>query len=439
MKANVLATALLRLTVLAIVLSGCRETPVDTLRPEPPAGVPGNHPAEEAGIRVVAAECRGNLQQLKVECEIPATVPPGVSPDIIVGGQNQYVTLTSNDVNYSAVTQQFTFAVTLRNRIAQPMGTTNASTLALEPSGIRVFFHSGPTATGGTGTISVVGDGTATFTSADQPYYQYNNVLTSLQLSPAKTWTLIIPPTVTTFSFTALVSAPVPWPDGYIDISGPSSMRYDDRQYAATVRTAVGNPVAAIPISWESSDTTKASITGGGLATPKRAGISTITASAILNGNPVSGTMVVTMNPIRRVWTAGAGTTAWNTNENWSPAIRPQLTDTVEIPVQAGAIYPALSQNESVGGLVIANNASAAISVFDLTVNGDLFTGQTGGVSGTSGRVFLTGSNKLVEGLLPQVRVLGTYSLSNNLTVRAPLRADLGRIRSTSFRIRVNP
>lgn len=440
MKAIVTANATLALTVLALLAGGCQEAPVEAVLPEPPINKPGEVPSEVSGIRLVAAECRGNLQQLKVDCQLPATLPAGISPDIIVGGQNHYLTLTSSNVNYSAGTQQFTFDVTLRNRIAQPMGTTDANTLTLDPSGIKVFFHTGPVVTSGTGTISVIGDGTATFTQADQPYYQYNNVLQTFQATPTKTWTLLMPSTVTTFSFTALVSAPVPWPEGYIDISGPNSLRYDERQYVATVRTAVGDPVSSMPITWASSDTTRAPIgAADGMAKPMRAGIVTLSAASVLNGNPVSGTILVTVNPIRRIWTAGAGTTDWGTNENWSPAVRPQPTDTVEVPVNGVNTYPMLTQNESVGGVIVADNASFNITTFNLTASGDVTTGLNGGIAGTSGHVLLTGSNRVVGGVLPRVRVSGTYSLNSNLTVTGPLRADLGRIRNTSFRLRVNP
>ena len=55
-------------------------------------------------------------------------------------------------------------------RIAQPMGTPDGSTV----TGLKVFFHDGPTVTGGTGAVSVSNaDGTGTFSGSGQSYFEY--------------------------------------------------------------------------------------------------------------------------------------------------------------------------------------------------------------------------------------------------------------------------
>jgi hypothetical protein len=73
-----------------------------------------------------------------------------------------------------------------------------------------VFFSSGPTVTSGTGGISVNNaDGTGTFTSTNQPYFQYNQILAKDAVSAARTWQLSMPPTVNSFTFTLYIETDV--------------------------------------------------------------------------------------------------------------------------------------------------------------------------------------------------------------------------------------
>jgi len=424
--------------VLATVLAACQEVPVESNRPEPPVTeVPDSTLAH--GVRVFAAECKANVRQQKVECGAPASIP-GLSPDLIVGGQNQYVTLASTNVNYDGA--QFTFDATVRNLIPQPMGTTDADTKAPAPGGVKVFLLDPPAVTDGSGSITVVSDGTSTFTNADQHYYQYNTVLDQYEVSSARTWRFDMPGTVNTFSFRVLVSAPVPYPDGYIDVSGPSELRYTPRQFAATVRSAVGTAIPSMPITWSVSDTTMAAVDPAGMTMPKRAGSIRITAESELNGMPVSGGINTTVRPIRRMWTGTAGTTEWDNNDNWSPAIAPVATDTAVITDSVATVFPVLTRNTQIGGLILeqrnATPATLVIGPWMLTASGDVLAGLNTRIDGSSGRLTLAGFNSTVGGQLPRVSVSGRYSLVSNLTVRGPLRSELGRIRNDRFRIRVN-
>jgi hypothetical protein len=120
-----------------------------------------------------------------------------------------------SNLAYDGGTGQFTFDVTITNLYPRSMGTTDGTTP--DANGVRTFFHSGPDVTGGTGVASVVPDGFSTFTAAGQPYYQYSGALLGADgiLSPnettsAKTWTLVMPPTVISFSFTLGIAAATP-------------------------------------------------------------------------------------------------------------------------------------------------------------------------------------------------------------------------------------
>src|SRR5437660_370125 len=77
--------------------------------------------------------------------------------------------------------------------------------------GMAAFFASGPTVTSGTGTVTVANpDGTGTFTQAAQPYFLYNEILETAQVSAARTWQWSVPTTVNRFAFQVLVDAASP-------------------------------------------------------------------------------------------------------------------------------------------------------------------------------------------------------------------------------------
>ena len=217
--------------------------------------------APQTGPRTLtfAYRCDGDVRSGLVRCAEPNVLPAGVS-GLILGGA--YVTLASSNVAYDAGTNEFTFDVTVKNHVVQPIGTTDGSTV--DPDGIRVFFHSGPVATSGSGIITVVPDGFGTFTSAGQPYYQYQAVLDSGEVSGAKTWTLMMPPSVLTFTFTALVSAPVQFPDGWIDVTmDPVAVPQGGSPAIATAvaRSAFGAVIADGPVSWGSLHPSVATVT----------------------------------------------------------------------------------------------------------------------------------------------------------------------------------
>lgn len=130
----------------------------------------------------------------------------GARGDRIIGGQDVYVKLSSSGTAYDGETQVLRSDVTLQNLAQQAMGTPDGTTVA----GTRIFFASGPTVTAGTGTVSVANaDGTDVFTASNQPYFLYGEILSPYQVSAARTWRFNVSPTVTTFTFTVYVSAPL--------------------------------------------------------------------------------------------------------------------------------------------------------------------------------------------------------------------------------------
>jgi hypothetical protein len=155
-------------------------------------------------------------------------------------------------------------------------------------------------------------------------------------------------------------------------------------------------------------------------------------------GRRMRGPQQLHVAGVTRTWTAEAGTSDWHTGGNWALGAVPMSLDSVFIPAAptGGAIFPQLAANVSILGVNVENGATIGLAAFNLTAGGDVATGTSGGITNTVGSLILTGTAKTVQGVLPRVRVLGTYSLTGNVTARAPLRVESGRLRNASFRVR---
>jgi hypothetical protein len=221
----------------------------------------------------VSVTCSADTEARTVGCGEP-TLPEGVR-GLIVGGQRQYVTLTSS--NLAVTPDTFALDVTVTNLIPQPLGTTNGA--AADPAGVRVFFTMEPTSAQGPVTVANP-DGTGTFTAAGQPYYQYAGRLTQNTTSAAKRWKFATGPAVTRFTFTVLVSAAVQYPEGYID-DHPFVLSLnpgETRALSGVVRSAVGGVLPG-PIDWSSNAPGTASVTGTQVTAGGSRGFAELTAA----------------------------------------------------------------------------------------------------------------------------------------------------------------
>jgi|GEM_PF-497751 len=252
--------------------------------------------------------CDANMATRTVHCGSPA--PTGARGDVIVGGQNTYVKLTSSAVAYDGATETFSFDVTLKNLIQQTFGVDSLGNPA--DYAARVFFQGAPQVTAGTGEVTVNGDGLATFTASNQPYYQYPGQIATGVTSPARRWSLDVPATVTTFTFNVYVSAAVRYPRGYVDVYPASVLLSGAGQSAAltdSVRTAVGTPVTGVAVTWSSADPAVATVDPStGVVTAVANGTTTITAQS---SNPLrTGTATVTVGAPASLAKTGDGQTA---------------------------------------------------------------------------------------------------------------------------------
>jgi hypothetical protein len=246
-----------------------------------PSAVP---PATPEAPTLAMLSCTARVAERVVRCAGPVEGAPQ-GADIAVGGQGTYVFLASGpvtitDVADAAARDTFAFDVTVQNLLAQPMGTEDGTTPAA--SGVRVFFHSGPSATGGAGQVVAVTPAVGAFTGTHQPFYQYDGILATNQTSAPRRWKLAYDPTVTSFTFGVYVSAAVPFPQGYVSVTPPADSLAPGAtvQAGATVRTAVGNPVAGETVAWSTSNPAVATVSATGLVSAVAPGTATITATA---------------------------------------------------------------------------------------------------------------------------------------------------------------
>ncbi|HEX6573692.1 MAG TPA: Ig-like domain-containing protein, partial [Gemmatimonadaceae bacterium] len=377
-------------SVAALIVAACEggsvtgpgETPVPT--PELPNG---------PVLTINAFVCSASPKQLSVICE-PAPDPMSPLPSysqgiewgntaepskILIGGQHKNVDVTST--NIAIVADSFTFDVTVKNLRPQPIGTVDGITT---DSSLAVFFHSGPTTTGGTGSVAVANpDGTGAFTAAGQPFFKYPQMLAQNQTSTAKKWKLRFDPGVNTFSFLLLISANVKHPDGYIDVfsSADSVAIGATLQMEDSVRDALGVATADQSETWQLSDSSKASIDAAGLLTGLAAGNVTVTAT---QGDKTGSKLITVKQP------ASAPDAK---NDAFTAQVAVNLNGDVTVDNGSGADNlgaPAATLASfgggSLGGTVTSNAAGQSVSLAGgtLTVNANgtlsLTSPTTGGV-----------------------------------------------------------
>jgi hypothetical protein len=420
--------------LLAITAAACsdRANPVTPT----PSG-PGGEPSKPLTVQALA--CRGDRGKLTLSCAPAGPEAGGPAGNITVGGQNVNVKVTSSNVAYNSGTGQFTFDVTVQNLIEQPMGTVDGTTL--DPGGVRVFFSAGPTVTSGTGIASVLPDGFGTFTAAGQAFYQYNQVLVQNATSSARTWTLIMPPTVGTFDFLLYISAPVQFPDGYITLDGnlPGASYGnlhpgDTHPLTAVVKNQFG-AVQGGTVTFGTTNGTCATVDGSGVVT----GVQYATCSITATAGARSGSLSFDVTGTTRNWT-GAVSSDWSIGGNWAGGLIPAVTDSVLIPTGVPN-FPVLSTPVTISNVTVADLAMLDLASFNLTSTGDVATGPTVGwgvLASGSGALLLTGNTKTMHGRFPTVTVSGSYALDGQYWGKAPQTVDSGIVQSDSYELDID-
>ena len=185
-----------------LALGACRDLPTVAAPPEAA-------PAPSAQDRV-PVRCSVVVAARTISCAAPQE-PRGMRANIILGGQGLNVRLTSTGTAYDAGTHVFSSYVTVQNLLDQAMGTDGST-----PTGVRVFFNSGPTATAGSGSVTVLTDSVGTFLAANQRYYKYDGAIEPRGVSQPQQWRFQVDPGVNAFQFLVYIEAQLPAESGIL-------------------------------------------------------------------------------------------------------------------------------------------------------------------------------------------------------------------------------
>ena len=222
------------------------------------SGTPLGEPPLPAGTSALL--CRASVRAGTVECEGPQGEIASLQGErISYGGQHKYVRIATSNVKLDSASQIFSFDLTVQNLLRQAIVTTDG--VAVDTSGIRVFFAGDIRATGGVVEVDNP-DGTATFVTGSQPFFRYAELLPQLAVSQPREWRLKRPTGVTEFSFNLLVSSPVQFPRGWVHVY-PGVQEISAGGTAAlgdSVFNHVGTPLRDSTIAWSSSDPAVATV-----------------------------------------------------------------------------------------------------------------------------------------------------------------------------------
>jgi hypothetical protein len=148
--------------------------------------------------------CTAHVRERTVTCAAPGA--SAAAHANIYGGQGVFVKLATTSVSWDSATRTFGGTVTVQNLLPYPLGVHEG--VQADSGGVKVFFVSGPTATAGTGTVTVQNaDGTGALTAAGQPFVKYAQTLAPQQVSDPRTWLFHLDPGVTAFAFAVYVFA----------------------------------------------------------------------------------------------------------------------------------------------------------------------------------------------------------------------------------------
>jgi hypothetical protein len=340
------------------------------------------------GGSLALVKCVADVRSSTLSCGAPGA-PAGVNADVIVGGQHSYVEVTSSNV--ASAGGIFSFDVTLENLIAQAMGVD--ATGAPVPSGIQIFFHSGPNTTLGTGIATVANaDGTGTFTGANQPYFQYagpllgaDGKLTTLDTSGARNWQIAYAPGVAAFDFTLYVSAPMQYEAGWVDVDSVGATPHTPSPYTipsytlkqgqalplvGVVRNAAGRalpPAEALAPTWSATAHGDATVDANtGVVTATDVGRDTIIATS----GPRTGRVEIVVVPGPAANIAKTAGDAQTATVGTAVTVDPEVTvtDANNDPVPGVEVVFAASGNGTVANDTTITDANGKATPGDWTL-----------------------------------------------------------------------
>jgi hypothetical protein len=185
--------------VTLLVAAACSDLPTAVTAPSADAPPGESFRAE--------LHCTASVAQPGLSCGVDAGAAGGAPRTLIIGGQNVYVRLEASGAGYNPSDSIFQMYVTVENLMTQVFGSPDGEI----DTGLRIFFHTLPVATLGTGNVEVDNeDGSDFFMSPDQPYFTDTGLLYTGDVSEGKTWEFKVDPDVQTFYFSVFVQGELP-------------------------------------------------------------------------------------------------------------------------------------------------------------------------------------------------------------------------------------
>jgi hypothetical protein len=187
--------------------------------------------------------CRVDVAAQATRCGAP--VPAGGGAEARVLLNSFFYVQTSASFTNNGVA---TFFNKIYNDLGQDIGTQNGITAD------TIFaFITNISVTGGSGTVTPNNhDGTRTFTASNQPYWRWVEIVAPYTATPStSTWTFNVPNTVTSWTYTVGLSAPIAHPDGWVEISGNTQIQHGQYQLlTATVKDWTGELDTTDQVTW---------------------------------------------------------------------------------------------------------------------------------------------------------------------------------------------
>lgn len=143
----------------------------------------------------------------EVKCGESGAARKGVSASVVLPAFSEYAYFLPFNLVKDTTTETWTFIASVRNRLAQPIGTVDGTTAV----GSKVVVTCGPVATQGSGDVWITNaDGTGNFTAPDQPYFNYPWIIEPQETSPYRELKTHVPNTVTEVSIGIAISTDLP-------------------------------------------------------------------------------------------------------------------------------------------------------------------------------------------------------------------------------------
>jgi hypothetical protein len=208
---------------------------------ERPAQPPGPKVTrEQQGPPIIAVfTCQLDGAARTVACATPFDAPQGVSASAVYGSVVGYAQFYPVGLVKDTVARTWQFTAYVQNLLKQSIGTLNGTTV----TGVRVFItdlH----VVAGTGTVSVANaDGTGNFTTPNQPYFNYNQIVAPAGYTSYRPWKFNVPNTVTAVSMSILISTDFP-AEQTVTLAPPDSIPawvHADSNLASPTAMGAGN------------------------------------------------------------------------------------------------------------------------------------------------------------------------------------------------------